>query len=170
MQNSASNMDILYLYTYRNADPRNNGQNAEGMTIKEGSATGNMICGIRSYENADDGIDLYEFTGPVLILDNIIFDNGVSQWNFNPYRDGIGIKLGGGSEAGRRPVNHESRNNFSFRNRRGFSDNMPGQMTLVHNTTWKNREEGFNQRPAYATYTNSLAAHNRDTSALDHQN
>lgn len=172
MQNSISNNEIVYLDTYNNADPRNNGQNADGMAIKEGSGAGNIIRGIRSYENADDGIDLYEFTSSVTITDNIVFDNGINRWGFNPYRgDGLGIKLGGGSVANRRPVNHVARNNFSFRNRRGFSDNnMPGDMTLIHNTAWKNREEGFNQRSADATYTNNLAANNADTSNLSGQN
>ncbi|KAH7259410.1 pectin lyase fold/virulence factor [Fusarium redolens] len=172
MQNSISNNEIVYLDTYNNADPRNNGQNADGMAIKEGSGAGNIIRGIRSYENADDGIDLYEFKSSVTILDNIIFDNGVNRWNFNPYRgDGIGIKLGGGSPANRANVNHVARNNFSFRNRRGFSDNnMPGDMTLVHNTAWKNREEGFNQRSSKATYENNLSANNAGSSSLSKQN
>ncbi|KAF4498856.1 Pectate lyase L [Fusarium agapanthi] len=160
MQNSISNNEIIYLDTYNNADPRNNGQNADGMAIKEGSDAGNIIRGIRSYESADDGIDLYDFKSSITILGNIIFDNGVNRWNFNPYRgDGIGIKLGGGSPANRVNVNHVARNNVSFRNRRGFSDNnMLGDMTLIHNTTWKNREEGFNQRSSKATYENNLAA------------
>lgn len=172
MQNSVSNNAIVHLDTYNNADPRNNGQNADGMAIKEGSGAGNVIRGIRSYENADDGIDLYEFTSAVTIVDNVVFDNGVNRWGFSPYRgDGIGIKLGGGAEANRRPVSHVARNNFSFRNRRGFSDNnMPGDMTLAHNTAWKNREEGFNQRSARATYSNNLAANNQDTSDLARQN
>ncbi|KAG4253836.1 hypothetical protein FPRO03_07796 [Fusarium proliferatum] len=124
------------------------------------------------YENADDGIDLYKFKSSVTILDNIIFDNGVNRWNFYPYRgDGIGIKLGGGPPANRANVNHVARNNFSFRNRRGFSDNnMPGDMTLIHNTAWKNREEGFNQRSSKATYENNLAANNAGSSSLSKQN
>ncbi|KAF9776823.1 hypothetical protein IL306_004941 [Fusarium sp. DS 682] len=61
MQNSISNNQIVYLDTYNNADPRNNGQHADGMAIKEGSGAGNIIRGIRGYENADDGIDLYKF-------------------------------------------------------------------------------------------------------------
>ncbi|KAF4435921.1 Pectate lyase L [Fusarium acutatum] len=172
MQNSISKNEIVYLDTYNNADPRNNGQNADGIAIKEGSGAGNIIRGIRSYENADDGIDLYEFKSSVTILDNIIFDNGVNRWNFNPYRgDGIGIKLGGGSPANRANVNHVARNNFSFRNRRGFSDNnMPGDMTLIHNTAWKNREEGFNQRSSKATYENNIAANNAGSSSLNKQN
>lgn len=172
MQNSVSNNEIAYLDTYRNADPRNNGQNSDGIAIKEGSGRGNIIRGIRSYENADDGIDLYEFTDSVTILDNIVFDNGINRWSFDPYRgDGIGIKLGGGSTSNRAPVNHVVRNNFSFRNRRGFSDNnMPGDMTLEQNTAWKNREEGFNQRSSTATYRNNLAANNMDTSDLGRQN
>ncbi|KAM0186946.1 hypothetical protein ACHAPA_008043 [Fusarium lateritium] len=171
MQNSISNNEIAYLDTYNNADPRNNGKNADGMAIKEGSGAGNIIRGIRSYENSDDGIDLFEFKSSVTILDNIVFDNGVNRWNFNPHgADGIGIKLGGVKNEGGK-VNHVVRNNFSFRNRRGFSDNnMPGDMTLIHNTAWKNREEGFNQRSSKATYENNLAANNDNSSDLSKQN
>ncbi|KYG13547.1 hypothetical protein FVEG_13841 [Fusarium verticillioides 7600] len=165
MQNSISNNGIVYLDTYNNADPRNNGQNADGMAIKEGSGAGNIIRGIRSYENADDGIDLYEFKSSVTILDNIIFDNGVNQ------ATALVSKLGGGSPANRANVNHVARNNFSFRNPRGFSDNkMPGDMTLIHNTAWENRREGFNHRSSKATYENNLAANNAGSSSLSKQN
>ncbi|KAF5987626.1 pectate lyase L [Fusarium coicis] len=144
MQNIISNNEIVYLDAYNNADPRNDGQNADGMAIKEGLGASNIIRGIRSYENADDGIDL---------------------------GDGIGIKLGGGSPANRANVNHVARNNFSFRNRSGVSDNnMPGDMTLIHNTAWKNREEGFNQHSSKATYENNLAANNAGSSSLSKQN
>ncbi|KAF5672228.1 pectate lyase L [Fusarium circinatum] len=43
-------------------------------------------------------------------------------------------------------------------------------MTLIHNTAWKNREEGFNQRSSKATYENNLAANNAGSSSLSKQN
>lgn len=173
MQNDISNNEIVYLDSSRNADPRNNGKNADGFAIKEGSGEGNILRGARIFENSDDGIDLYEFTSSVTILDCIVWGNGFNRWDFNPHEnDGHGVKLGGGSESNRAPVNHVVRNTISFENfRRGFTDNnMPGDMTLTHNTAWKNAEEGFNQRSSSATYENNLAVNNFGTSSQSGQN
>lgn len=173
MQNDISNNEIVYLDSSRNADPRNNGKNSDGFAIKEGSGEGNVIRGARIFENSDDGIDLYEFTSSVTILDCIVWGNGFNRWNFSPHEnDGHGVKLGGGSTSNRAPVNHVVRNTISFENfRRGFTDNnMPGDMTLTQNTAWKNQEEGFNQRSSKATYENNLAANNFGTSSMSGQN
>lgn len=59
LEGSSSNNVVLYLDSYRNADPRKNGKSADGFACKEGKGNGNIIRGARLYENSDDGLDLW---------------------------------------------------------------------------------------------------------------
>lgn len=59
MQGSLSNNQVVYLDSYRNRDPRKNGESADGFACKEGSGTGNILKGARLWENVDDGLDLW---------------------------------------------------------------------------------------------------------------
>ena len=45
--------------SYNNRDPRKNGESADGIGIKEGSGTGNVIRGSRFWNNVDDGLDFW---------------------------------------------------------------------------------------------------------------
>jgi hypothetical protein len=58
---------ILNSDFHHNYDPLEYGQDADGLAIKFGSGTGNIIRGVRSFANSDDGIDLWEFRSPVTI-------------------------------------------------------------------------------------------------------
>lgn len=59
MQGALSNNVISYLDSYGNRDPRNNGENADGIAIKEGKGEGNIIVGSRFWDNSDDGVDFW---------------------------------------------------------------------------------------------------------------
>ena len=59
MQGSSSNNQVLYLDSYRNRDPRKNGESADGFALKEGSGNGNILKGARLWDNVDDGLDLW---------------------------------------------------------------------------------------------------------------
>lgn len=59
MQGTLSNNQVIYLDSYRNRDPRKNGESADGFACKEGSGTGNILKGARLWENVDDGLDLW---------------------------------------------------------------------------------------------------------------
>lgn len=59
MQGALSNNVISYLDSYGNRDPRNNGENADGIAIKEGKGEGNIIIGGRFWDNSDDGVDFW---------------------------------------------------------------------------------------------------------------
>ena len=59
IQGSSSNNQVLYLDSYRNRDPRKNGESADGFALKEGQGEGNVLIGARLWENVDDGLDLW---------------------------------------------------------------------------------------------------------------
>jgi hypothetical protein len=59
LEGASSNNLVLYLDSYRNRDPRKNGESADGFACKEGSGTGNIIRGARLWDNVDDGLDLW---------------------------------------------------------------------------------------------------------------
>lgn len=59
IEGAASNNKVVNLDSYRNRDPRKNGESADGFALKEGSGTGNVLIGARLWENVDDGLDLW---------------------------------------------------------------------------------------------------------------
>jgi hypothetical protein len=144
LQGASSDNQILNLDSYANRDPRKNGESADGLAIKEGSGTGNVVRGARLWNNVDDGFDDWKFTSPVLIENTVSYGNGFNRWNFPDFAgDGNGFKLGGGSPAP--AVGHTLRNSIAFKNAaHGVTDNgNTGALALTRNTTWANGGTGF---------------------------
>ncbi|WP_069760963.1 right-handed parallel beta-helix repeat-containing protein [Streptomyces sp. LUP47B] len=144
LQGASSNNQILNLDSYANRDPRKNGESADGLAVKEGSGTGNVVRGARLWNNVDDGFDDWKFTSPVLIENTIAYGNGFNRWNFPDFAgDGNGFKLGGGSPAP--AVAHTLRNSIAFKNAaHGVTDNgNTGALALSRNSTWANGGTGF---------------------------
>ena len=61
----ANNNTIQYCQSYNNVDTATAGQNADGITVKFGSGTGNVIKNCIMHDNADDGSDLWQAGAPV---------------------------------------------------------------------------------------------------------
>lgn len=144
LQGASSNNQILNLDSYANRDPRKNGESADGLAVKEGSGTGNVVRGARLWNNVDDGFDDWKFTSPVLIENTIAYGNGFNRWNFPDFAgDGNGFKLGGGTPAP--AVAHTLRNSIAFKNAaHGVTDNgNTGALALSRNSTWANGGTGF---------------------------
>ncbi|NNN28773.1 DUF1565 domain-containing protein [Streptomyces sp. S3(2020)] len=144
LQGASSDNQILNLDSYANRDPRKNGESADGLAIKEGSGTGNVVRGARLWNNVDDGFDAWKFTSPITIENTVAYGNGFNRWNFPDFAgDGNGFKLGGGSPAP--AVGHSVRNSAAFKNAaHGFTDNgNPGTLTLTRDSTWANAGTGF---------------------------
>ncbi|MGP3918400.1 right-handed parallel beta-helix repeat-containing protein [Nonomuraea sp. 10N515B] len=161
LQGASSNNQIINLDAYGNRDPRNNGESADGLAIKEGSGTGNVVRGARLWNNSDDGLDFWEFLSPVTVENSIAYGNGFNRWNLPDYTgDGNGFKLGGGDED--LPAAHVVRNSMAWDNATGgFIDNAnPGQMVIDHCTAWDNPGTGFDFADADATLTKNLAVAN----------
>ncbi|KAI6880027.1 hypothetical protein KC363_g7303 [Hortaea werneckii] len=165
LQGSSANNQILYLDSYGNRDPRKNGESADGLGIKEGSGSGNLVKGARLWNNVDDGLDFWEFTSAITVVDTIAWGNGFNRWNFDDFQgDGNGFKLGGGESSA---ANHRVSNSIAFENAaKGFTDNkQPGNFNLKRNTAWNNGEVGFQTTNSVSTLTNNVAASNAGSSS-----
>ncbi|KAJ1529119.1 hypothetical protein HK096_009164 [Nowakowskiella sp. JEL0078] len=161
LQGKSSNNHIKYLDSYRNRDPRKNGESADGLGIKEGSGTGNKVTGARLYENSDDGLDFWKFESTITVVDCVSWGNGVNRWGFSNFAgDGNGFKLGGSG------VNaaHSVSNSIAFSNAvGGFVDNSnAGAHSISGNTAWENTGgTGFAFSNSLSTLKSNLAVRNK---------
>ncbi|KAG8685618.1 hypothetical protein FRC09_014638, partial [Ceratobasidium sp. 395] len=165
---AASNNQVINCDSYNNRDPRKNGESADGIGIKEGSGTGNLIRGSRFWNNVDDGLDFWEFLSPVTVENSYSWGNGFNRWNFPDFAgDGNGFKLGGGAKD--TAVPHVIRNNIAWNNAAGgFVDNtQPGNMVVSRNTAWNNiAGSGFDFQDSTPTVTSNIAVLNKANSLL----
>ncbi|MFE3518504.1 right-handed parallel beta-helix repeat-containing protein [Streptomyces sp. NPDC059166] len=169
LQGDSSDNQIIDLDSYGNRDPRKNGESADGLGIKEGGGTGNVVRGARLWNNVDDGFDAWKFTSSVLIEDTLSYGNGFNRWDFPDFAgDGNGFKLGGGTPAP--AVGHTVRNSVAFGNAgHGFTDNgNPGALALSDDTTFGNGGTGFDADTAgaQAALTANLAVSDSRPAAL----
>jgi hypothetical protein len=167
LQGASANNQILNLDSYGNRDPRKNGESADGLAIKEGSGTGNVVRGARLWFNSDDGFDAWEFLSPITMENSVAYGNGYNRWNLPNYTgDGNGFKLGGGDVD--LPAAHITRNSMAWDNSAGgFIDNAnPGALVLDHNTAWRNGGTGFDAADAAGTLTRNLAVANATNQSL----
>jgi hypothetical protein len=136
---------------YRNADPQTSfGRNkpwggADGITIRSSdSSKTNTIRGCRMWWNSDDGIDLFENQGMVIIEHCWSFWNGYQPGTFKPAGDGDGYKLGVTASDQSDYERRLLRYNLSFENKaRGFDQNNARCITLLYNnTSYNNANRG----------------------------
>ncbi len=136
-------------------------ENADGFAAKLTCGEGNVFDGCISYNNSDDGWDLYakEETGPigvVTIKNCIAFRNGFTEFG-EGYGDcdGNGFKLGGGGIGTR----HVLENCLAFENLNcGFTDNNNPEFGDMKNCTAFNNSVGGNGKPNFSIYRNSPTA------------
>jgi hypothetical protein len=167
LQGSSSRNLILNLDSSLNHDPRKNGESADGLAIKEGSGSGNVVRGARLWNNVDDGLDLWLFTSVVTIQNSISYGNGVNRWNFPDFAgDGNGFKLGGGSPAP--AVAHVVSNDIAYLNAaHGFTDNnQTGKIQISRSTAYRNAGTGFDVDASSSVLTGNLAVDNAKAVAL----
>lgn len=138
LEGASSNNTVLYLDSYRNRDPRKNGESADGFACKSGEGDGNSLRNARLWDNVDDGLDLFMFGSSVTLEEVYSWGNGFNHWGFSDFNgDGNGFKLGITNNP---PANHVVRNCMAFANaEKGFIDNgNPGALTVERNTAWNN--------------------------------
>jgi hypothetical protein len=151
---------VQNLDSYGNYDPANHGQNADGIAVKFGSGAGNKITGARLYNNSDDGLDLWQFSSPVLIERSWAFGNGRNRWNDSAFEgNGNGFKLGGGGASAAHHVN----NNAAWDNTlHGFTENSnTGAILLNRNTAYANASSGFYFATGKARLARNLSVGNK---------
>ncbi|MDX3688847.1 right-handed parallel beta-helix repeat-containing protein [Streptomyces europaeiscabiei] len=150
---------VRNLDSHGNYDAADHGQNADGIAVKFGSGTGNRITGARLYGNADDGLDLWQFSSPVTIEHSWAFGNGRNRWNDPAFEaNGNGFKLGGGGVS----VAHSVNGNAAWDNTlHGFTENSnTGAILLNRNTAYANKESGFYLATGRARPARNLAVGN----------
>ncbi|MGP4085877.1 right-handed parallel beta-helix repeat-containing protein [Streptomyces sp. KR55] len=155
---------VQNLDSYGNYDPAGHGQNADGIAVKFGSGTGNVLDGARLYSNSDDGLDLWQFSSPVTIKNSWAFGNGKNRWSDPAFEgNGNGFKLGGGGAS----VAHKVQNNAAWDNTlHGFTENSnTGAIVLYRNTAYANTEDGFYFATGTARLARNLAVGNGDAKA-----
>jgi len=138
---------ILNCTSCNNSDPT--GENADGFAPKLTCGEGNLFYGCLSYNNVDDGWDMYakSATGPIgvnTLVNCVAFRNGQTEDGvFTPESDGNGFKLGGGGIG----TPHVIINCLSFENKNtGFTDNNnPSAISLINCTSFNNDRAGNNK-------------------------
>jgi hypothetical protein len=109
---------ILNCDSWGNLDVATGGENADGFACKLAIGAGNVFRGCRSWNNADDGWDLFAANDVVTIDNCWAFSNGKTlNGGANPQGDGNGFKLGGaqsGTDLG--GAVHIVTNSFAFEN------------------------------------------------------
>ncbi|CEF77871.1 hypothetical protein SNK03_005730 [Fusarium graminearum] len=160
LEGASSNNLVINLDSYRNRDPRKNGESADGFACKEGKGEGNVLRNARLWDNVDDGLDLYMFGSAVTLDEVYAWGNGFNRWDFSSFEgDGNGFKLGITNNP---PANHIVKNCMAFQNaQKGFIDNgNPGSLTFDRNTAWKNGNLGFHLRSSSSKVTKNVASNN----------
>ena len=140
---------IINCDSYRNFDFDSKGGDADGFACKMHNGKGNVFRGCRSWENSDDGWDLFETDWPVEIVncwtwhngDRTLFDSvylvkmGVKMSSFSG--NGNGFKLGGNGSGGNSAGTHIVHNCVAFESnygsKKGFDQNSHKGGVIVHN-------------------------------------
>ena len=87
---------IVNCESFRNFDPKTQGENADGFAAKHEVGPGNVFRACRSYQNADDGWDLWMCPNPIVVEDCVSYRNGYNIWHIPDFQgDGNGFKFGG---------------------------------------------------------------------------
>ncbi len=136
ISNGSSYNDIINCDSYFNADATY--ENADGFAAKLDIGPGIRFIGCRSWNNSDDGWDLYEGQYPVVIDHCWSFYNGYLEDSTVGIGSGDmnGFKVGGNYV----PADHVVSYCMAFRNgAKGFDQNHnTGNVTLINNMAWQN--------------------------------
>ncbi|MEV0181522.1 pectate lyase [Streptomyces sp. NPDC050625] len=154
VNNTVRNID-----SYGNYDAANHGENADGIAVKFGSGTGNLVTGARLYNNSDDGIDFWSFSSPVTVEHTWSFGNGLNRWSDSAFAgDGNGYKLGGDGEV----VAHVVNNSAAWGNAgNGFTENSnTGAIVINRTTAYANGKGGYYFATSAARLGKNLAVSN----------
>jgi hypothetical protein len=155
-----TNNTVRNLDSHGNYDAAGHGQNADGIAVKFGSGTGNKITGARLHNNADDGVDLWQFSSPVTIDHSWAYGNGKNRWSDPAFEgNGNGFKLGGGGASVAHVVNRDA----AWGNAgNGFTENSnTGAIVLNRNTAYANADAGFYFATGKARLARNLAVGNK---------
>jgi hypothetical protein len=131
---------ILNCDAHSNFDFVTSGNGGDGFCVPNSVGRGNVLIGNRSWNNADDGYDLWQSNNSILLERCYSWRNGENTWNYPFFGgDGNGFKLGPGT--GR----HVLVNCMAWNHpRRGFdlNGNRSG-VTLINCTALRNGDWNY---------------------------
>ncbi|MGW6012374.1 right-handed parallel beta-helix repeat-containing protein [Streptomyces sp. NPDC055210] len=159
---STTNNTVRNIDSYGHYDAATHGENADGIAVKFGSGSGNLITGARLYNNSDDGIDFWSFSSPVTVEHTWAMGNGKNRWSDSAFAgDGNGYKLGGDGEV----VAHVVNNSAAWDNAgSGFTENSnTGAIVINRTTAYANVKYGYYFATGAARLGKNLAVSNGST-------
>lgn len=146
------------------------GGSADGLGLAYVSeGTSNTIRGCRAWWNTDDGFDVFENKGYVLIENSWAWDNGYKPGTYTPAGNGVGFKLGSVFTAQPQDKFHNTvmrtvKNTIAYNNRDwGYHTNEGDlRVNFYNNIAYKNVIGGFHSHYANANHTfkNNIAFDN----------
>jgi hypothetical protein len=145
--NSTHNL-VLNCDFHNNYDQYNTAPycHADGLDISETpEGTVNTVKGCRFYENADDGLDLWNNEGVVVIDSCWAWSNGYREDGVTPGGDGAGFKLGKTATTDYTIYRRILSNNLSISNRNfGITQNAATcKMFICNNILYDNKQMGI---------------------------
>lgn len=137
---------VINCDAYRNYDPEEHGQDADGFGAKFDVGEGTVFRGCRAWNNSDDGFDFWQANRPVLVEDCWAFANGIDVWNDPAFEgNGNGFKLGRDDQSGSPAGRHIVVGSVAFAQPgNGFDENSNAAGVLIlNNTAWNNGGRNF---------------------------
>ncbi|MET9561031.1 right-handed parallel beta-helix repeat-containing protein [Streptomyces tauricus] len=156
---STTDNTVRNIDSYGHYDAATHGENADGIAVKFGSGSGNLITGARLYNNSDDGLDFWSFSSPVTVEHTWAMGNGKNRWSDSAFAgDGNGYKLGGDGEV----VAHVVNNSAAWDNAgSGFTENSnKGAIVINRTTAYANVKYGYYFATGAARLGKNLAVGN----------
>lgn len=132
---------VLNCDFHHNFDPLNSYGDGDGLEVGYQSASmENTIRGCRLWRNADDGIDLWQNNGNVVIDRCWSWSNGFREDGITSGGDGGGFKFGSTTTQDGTQFKRTIKNSVAFYNRtRGFNQNGANvKFYFYNNIAWKN--------------------------------
>ena len=156
----AADNTILNCDSWGNLDSATGGENADGFAAKLRIGPGNVFKGCRSWNNADDGWDLFAADDVVKIDGCWAFSNGKPIGGSNPQGDGNGFKLGGAPNgAGQGGAVHLVTGSFAFENKScGFVRNNNPEMPKLTGCGAKDNKTAYCSLTVSGEVSMSMAA------------
>lgn len=125
---------------HHNNDPLTSYGNADGLSIAyHSSSAENTVRGCRMWNNSDDGLDLWDNNGSVLVENSWAWKNGYKP-DGSAAADGCGFKFGKTTTENGSSFKRTVRNTISVYNRsRGYMQNAANvRHNFYNNIAWKN--------------------------------
>ena len=146
IRDACTNNLVLNCDFHHNYDPMTSYGNADGIEIAYLASTSqNTLRGCRMWNNSDDGLDLWENDGNMIIDGNWTYHNGYREDGTTQGGDGGGLKLGQTVGSYGTTFKRTITNNLVFQNRsRGINQNSANcKVYVINNTVYGNGTSGI---------------------------